>query len=89
MIDKDFINKTALITGGSKGIGRSICEEFAKKGAEVIFTFRKNDKSVKSLISFSKKYNQKIYGYRTNSLSDKNLKVLLKKIKKDIKKLIS
>ena len=37
MIDKDFINKTALITGGSKGIGRSICEEFAKKGAEVIY----------------------------------------------------
>ena len=44
MIDKDFINKTALITGGSKGIGRSICEEF-KKGAEVIFTFRKMTKA--------------------------------------------
>ena len=87
MIDKDFINKTALITGGSKGIGRSICEEFAIKGTEVIFTFRKNDKSVKSLMNFSKKYNQKIHGYRTNSLSEKNLKIIFKKIKKRHKKI--
>ena len=86
MIDKDFINKTALITGGSKGIGRSICEEFAKRGTAVIFTYRKNDKSVKSLINLSKKYNQKIYGYKTNNLTDKNLKIFLKKIKKKHKK---
>ena len=87
MIDKDFINKTALITGGSKGIGRSICEEFAIKGTEVIFTFRKNDKSVKSLMNFSKKYNLKIHGYRTISLSEKNLKIIFKKIKKRHKKI--
>ena len=82
MIDKNFINKTALITGGSKGIGRSICEEFVKKGTEVIFTYRKNDKSVKSLISFSKKYNRKIYGYKTDNLTYKDFKILFKKIKK-------
>ena len=37
MIDKDFINKTALITGGSKGIGRSIYEEFAKKSGSYFY----------------------------------------------------
>ena len=87
MIDKNFINKTALITGGSKGIGRSICEEFVKKGTEVIFTYRKNDKSVKSLISFSKKYNRKIHGYKTDNLTDKDFKILFKKIKKRHKKI--
>lgn len=33
-------NKKALITGGSKGIGKACVEEFASLGAEVIFTGR-------------------------------------------------
>ena len=55
MIDTEFKNASVLVTGGSKGIGRSICLELAKKGARVIFTFRKNDKTVKSLKNFEKK----------------------------------
>ena len=33
--------KVAVITGGSRGIGRSIAEEFARKGATVVITARK------------------------------------------------
>lgn len=36
----DLKNKTALITGGSKGIGLACVEEFAALGARVIFTGR-------------------------------------------------
>lgn len=32
---KEFENKTAVITGGGRGIGRCIAEEFKKRGAEV------------------------------------------------------
>ncbi len=32
-------NKTALITGASKGIGRSIAIKFAEQGANVAFTY--------------------------------------------------
>jgi len=31
----DLTGKTAVVTGGGKGIGQSICEKFAKRGAEV------------------------------------------------------
>ena len=35
--------KVAVITGGSRGIGRSIAEEFARRGAKVVITARKAD----------------------------------------------
>ena len=35
-------HKIALVTGGSRGIGKSICLQFASNGATVIFTYNKH-----------------------------------------------
>lgn len=40
-------NKIALITGGSKGIGKACVEEFARLGASIIFTARKKEDIVR------------------------------------------
>ena len=37
----DFTNKVAVITGGSRGLGRSMALAFAERGADVVVTSRK------------------------------------------------
>ena len=34
-----FKNKTLLLTGGSRVLGKKICYEFAQRGANIIFTY--------------------------------------------------
>ena len=42
-------SKVAIITGGSRGIGKSICETFVKNGCNVAFTYNNSKESAESL----------------------------------------
>ncbi len=39
--------KSAIITGGVRGIGKAIAEEFVKRGADVFLTYRSNDEAAR------------------------------------------
>lgn len=44
-------NKTAIITGASRGIGRGIAQTLAKHGCSIAFTFNTNIEAAKSLVN--------------------------------------
>ncbi len=60
-------NKTAIITGATRGIGKGIAEVFAQQGANVAFTY---SSSVDAAIALEKElssYGVKAKGYQSNA----------------------
>ncbi len=62
-----FENKTVLITGASRGIGRAIAEEFAKNGANVAFTYLSSVEKGQALEKELGAYGTRVKGYRSDA----------------------
>jgi len=60
-------NKTALITGATRGIGKGIAEVFAKHGANVAFTFNASIEAANALEKELESHGVKAKGYQSNA----------------------
>lgn len=47
---KELVGKTAVVTGGSRGIGKAIALELASKGANIVINYRSDETSVQATI---------------------------------------
>lgn len=60
-------NKTAIITGATRGIGKGIAEVFAQQGANVAFTYSSSVDAANALEKELQLYGVKAKGYQSNA----------------------
>ena len=73
--------KSAVITGGVRGIGRAIAEEFCKNGANVALCYRSNDNAAKEALKELSAYGTKIEMLRGDVASPVFAAETLKRVK--------
>lgn len=60
-------NKIAVITGGSGGLGRNTAINLARRGVDLIFTYRSNQPEAESLIREAEAIARKAAGFRLDT----------------------
>ena len=60
MIDAGLAGKVAIVTGGSRGIGRAIVELLAAEGADVTFFFRDNADAARTVVATNRAAGRKV-----------------------------
>ncbi|QMU64302.1 MAG: 3-oxoacyl-[acyl-carrier-protein] reductase [Flavobacteriaceae bacterium] len=73
-------NKTAIITGATRGIGRGIALEFAKQGANVAFTYNASVSAADILESELNSLGVKARGYQSNAAEFDTAQELVKSV---------
>lgn len=62
----DFMNKTAVITGGSKGIGRAICLRLAKDGFNIAFSYNGHPELAEETMKLCESEGVKVKSYKVD-----------------------
>jgi 3-oxoacyl-[acyl-carrier protein] reductase len=71
-----FSGKTALVSGGSRGIGRAIVQALAREGAKVAFTYVQNKAAAEEIAN-----NDTILAFQRDVANFEESKMLVKQVK--------
>ncbi len=82
-MSKLLIDKTAVITGASRGIGRGIAVAFAENGCNIAFTYKSSSKEAKELEKELTGLNVKSKAYRSDASSLEDSNQLVESVVKD------
>ena len=75
--------KTAIVTGGSRGIGKGIVEVFAKHGANVAFTYSSSSEAAKAIEDEVSKLGVQVKSYKSDAANFDQAQELAAEIAKD------
>ena len=81
---EEMRNKTLVITGATKGIGKAVAEKFAQNGVNVAFTYNSNAETAGKIAEYlEKKYAIKARAYKLDILDLDQFKPLFEEIDRD------
>lgn len=75
--------KTALITGGSRGIGAAIARKFASMGANIAIVYAGNQEAAQSVCGQCESYGVKAVAYQCNVADFEEVKTTVAAVRKD------
>lgn len=61
--------KKAVVTGGSRGIGKGIVLELASKGCDIVFTFNSNEEAAKNVENEASAKGVKVFSFKADASS--------------------
>ena len=77
----EFKDKVAIVTGGTRGIGRAIALELARKGCNVAFTYSKNKENAETLVKEIESMGTKAVSFQSDAASLEGAKTVVKAVK--------
>ena len=72
-------DRIAIVTGGSKGLGRSMAEGLASAGADVVICSRNSDEISEAASEIGKKYDRRVLGIACDVTKEEEVNSLVKK----------
>lgn len=76
-------NKTVIITGATRGIGKGIAQSLAKHGANIAFTYSSSVEAAVALESELQSYGVKAKGYQSNAAEFEAAQLLANEVLKE------
>jgi 3-oxoacyl-[acyl-carrier protein] reductase len=78
-----FLNKVVIVTGGARGIGRSIVLALCKEGADCAFTYTKNPSAAESLTKEIQRMGRKAVPFQLDVRDFEGTKTFVEEVKKE------
>ena len=73
----NFLNKTAVVTGGSRGLGRAICLELARGGANVVLCYAGNEAAANETVAACESLGTRAVAVRCDVSKEDEVKALM------------
>ncbi|MCX7876228.1 MAG: 3-oxoacyl-[acyl-carrier-protein] reductase [Melioribacteraceae bacterium] len=64
-----LLNKKAIVTGGTRGIGKAIVKELAENGCNVVFTYHSSEEIARKIEEEFSNENVKVIGFKADASS--------------------
>lgn len=84
MINQEFSGRTALVTGGSRGIGRACAEMLARHGASVAVNFRADADSAQEVIDVVSAAGQRAIAVQADVSDEAQVKSMIETVEQEL-----